>query len=121
MHLDAYPSIPTTCCGSILSIRPGYCVILPKILQMDFREFTFHALECIKARSGWAVVPRLGSPHEDCQRLSAERGAAPGEGAPRRAMRLRPPLRHIQKAMMNAHTASRSKPTSLMIDGTKPS
>src|SRR5215203_141057 len=85
------------------------------------RKIPFPRTRVHKARSGWAVVPRLGSPHEDCQRLSAERGAAPGEGAPRRAMRLRPPLRHIQKAMMNAHTASRSKPTSLMIDGTKPS
>jgi hypothetical protein len=36
-------------------------------------------------------------------------------------MRRRLPLRNINAAMTNAHTANSSKPTSLMIDETKPS
>ena len=33
------------------AIGVGYYVVLSRILQMDFAEFTFHALGCIRTRS----------------------------------------------------------------------
>jgi hypothetical protein len=35
---------------SIYDKEPGYYKILSRILQMDFGEYPFHALRCIRAR-----------------------------------------------------------------------
>src|SRR5918992_1855077 len=55
------------------------------------------------------------------QRVPAGRWAAPVGVDPRRAMRRRLPLRHMNPALGNAQTANSSRPTVLTIDGTKPS
>jgi hypothetical protein len=56
------------------------------------------------------------------RQLLVGRRDAPGDAVdPRRAIRLRPPLRHMSAAITNDHTARRSRPTSLTISGTKPS
>src|SRR5215208_7090530 len=96
-------------------------IMPPTRARCELRRITLPRTRVHKARSGRAGVPRPGPTHGDPQRVSAGRCAAPGEAAPRRTMPRRPPLRHIKKAMMNAHTANSSRPTSLMIDGTKPS
>ena len=72
-----------------------------------------HLLTLVVDGASRAKLTRQRVPAGLCD-ASADVGAG-------RAKRRRLPFRHMNAAMNNAHTASRRRPTTLMIEGTNPS